>query len=240
MTPLPRGLHLWCTNPDELTDRRRYEAARSVIAPQEAASLARHHFEVDRRAFLATRALVRMVLSRYADVAPADWSFAAGVHGRPSIAGPVLAFPLHFNLSRTQRLVACAVTPCPDVGVDAEFSARALPQQALGALSSREAAALRALPVENRAERFFEYWTLKESYVKARGLGLSIPMDRLNFVLSRHEPPRIEIDHALNDDESSWSFTQMRPTLDHLVALCVRNDGGIPVETAIRWYSFGG
>lgn len=240
MMSQPQGLHLWCTNPEELTDRRRYEAARAVIAPEEAAGPTRYQFETDRRAFLATRALVRMVLSSYADVAPADWSFAAGVHGRPSIADPVLAFPLHFNLSRTQRLVVCAVTSRPDVGVDVELSARALPRQALGALSSREAAALRALPAENRTERFFEYWTLKESYVKARGSGLSIPMDRMSFVLSRHESPRIEIDCAPNDDGSSWSFTQTRPTPEHLVALCVRNDGGRLVEPATRWYSFGG
>ena len=74
----------------------------------------------DRLIFLATRVLVRQVLSRYESVAPDAWTFVANAHGRPEIAGP--KSELRFNLSNTPGLVVCAVTREVDVGVDVEIA----------------------------------------------------------------------------------------------------------------------
>src|SRR5690606_37373778 len=85
-----------------------------------------------------------------------------------------------------------------------------------------EVAALRALPLEQQPQRFFEYWTLKERYIKARGLGLTIPLDQFAFCMEADHPPRIEIDPRQQDDPAAWQFAHVRPTDEHLVALCVR------------------
>ncbi len=91
-------------------------------------------------------------------------------------------------------------------------------------------------PNENEPRRFFDYWTFKESYVKARGLGLSLPLDKFVIVLG-DGPPRIAIDPSLGDDGASWQLAQLRPTKEHIVSLCVRRRGERDGKIALWWNS---
>jgi len=81
---------------------------------------------------------------------------------------------------------------------------------------------LHALPDDRRRERFFEYWTLKESYIKARGMGLAIPLEQFSFELEPGRPIRIDIDSRLADDPRLWQFERMSWPPSHLVALAIR------------------
>src|SRR6185436_18685723 len=93
---------------------------------------------------------------------------------------------LHFNLTNTRGLVACAVSVAhAEVGVDAEALDRSGETVAIADryFSTEEVRALRALPESAQRQRFFAYWTLKESYIKARGLGLRLPLDQFSFRL---------------------------------------------------------
>ena len=64
--------------------------------------MSRFRFEKDRHTSLVTRALVRTVLSRYADVSPGDWRFVANEYGSPEIDEPSEERCLRFNLSHTE------------------------------------------------------------------------------------------------------------------------------------------
>lgn len=206
---------------------------RQLLAPDERAREARFHFEKDRRRFVITRALVRTVLSRYAPVSPADWIFRANAYGRPEAANTDPAVKdLRFNVSHTTGLIALAVTRGRELGIDAEDIRRPAGLEAAEHFFSRdEARALRALPPDAQRQRFFEYWTLKEAYVKARGMGLSIPLDRFGFHLPH--PGRVQFvappDTGL---PSCWTFWQFQPSADYLVALCVEGtpDGQGPLD----------
>src|SRR4029453_1384894 len=94
---------------------------RDLITPDENERMVRFVFERDRRQFLITRALVRTMLSRYAEVAPRDWRFVTNQFGRPEVLDRPAHVPdLRFNLSHTDGLIACAVTVGREVGVDVE------------------------------------------------------------------------------------------------------------------------
>jgi 4'-phosphopantetheinyl transferase len=80
-----------------------------------------------------------------------------------------------------------------------------------------EVRALHSLPSDERTQRFFDYWTLKESYIKARGLGLAIPLDRFGFALEPSRRPRLEVDGRVADSGDAWLFD--------LIATCVRRSG---------------
>jgi hypothetical protein len=67
-----REVQVWCADPDELLGAGRAEAAQRLLAADERERAGSFHFERDRRIYLATRVLVRSVLSRYAPVAPED------------------------------------------------------------------------------------------------------------------------------------------------------------------------
>ena len=240
----PGRVDLWLFFYEELEDAELNKVYRSLMTAAECARHDRFYFERDRRLFLATRALARTVLSCYADVPPAAWRFAEGERGKPYLVGPQVPVPLHFNLTNTYGLVACAVsTSHPQLGVDAELLERMGETVSIADryFSQREVAALRRLPVQEQRRRFFSYWTLKESYIKARGLGLAIPLEQFSFLLDEdahenahedaHENARIKVlfDPRLKDDARRWRFDLREASPRHLVAVGV-DTGGIPLQ----------
>jgi 4'-phosphopantetheinyl transferase len=91
---------------------------------------------------------------------------------------------------------------------------------------------LATVPKERQQDRFFEYWTFKESYIKARGMGLSIPLGQFSFHYPHERAVHIAIDPELGDDANRWSFWQYRPTAEYLMAVCAeRRSGGAPSLT---------
>jgi 4'-phosphopantetheinyl transferase len=209
----------------------RYQA---LLTPEEEAQRARFVFPAGRVEYLLTRALCRVVLSRYTDVAPADWRFRRGPHGKPEIDDARGAW-LRFNLSNTRGLVACVVARGCDVGVDVEDTERAGETVGLANrfFSPAEVAALLALPPEARSRRFFEYWTLKEAYMKARGFGLSVPLDRYSFDVAAQEIG-IAFDPRLTDDPADWQFALYSPTQRHQMAVALRGGARRPMSIEVR------
>jgi 4'-phosphopantetheinyl transferase len=57
---------------------------------------------------------------------------------------------------------------------------------------------------------FFDFWTLKEAYIKARGMGLSIPLDGFSFLLSDNDRPRITFHDGCPDQPERWDFVLYR------------------------------
>ena len=218
---------LWFCFPGEITDSALLQAYERMISPEERRRWTRYHSE-DRHQFLVTRALVRVILSRYARVAAGSWRYDRNRNGRPHIAAQSLFPPLSFNLSHTDGLAACAVSLTPEVGVDVE-KCRRLEDSKLAErfFSLSETRDLRALPEQAQEGRFFDYWTLKESYIKARGLGLPLPLDQFSFRLRRGDPIRISFDSALRDDPSGWQCWLLQPTATHRAALAVRKSSGV-------------
>jgi 4'-phosphopantetheinyl transferase len=209
------------------------ESYRRLLSKDEHERMARLIFDRDRRAFLMTRALVRTMLSRYAPVAPGDWRFIANVHGRPEILDrPPNAPDLRFNISHTDGLIACALTIGREVGVDVEHINRHLTHDVAGRFfSPGEVSDLRSLPADEQPRAFFDYWTLKEAYIKARGFGLALPLGDFAFKLNPPNPPSISFEPTLRDDPASWQFLQDWPTPQHRLALAVRRDGAdLPVR----------
>lgn len=218
-------VHLWLAFCAEAQDERLHDEYRTLMTPEERARGERFYFEHDRARYRVTRALVRSVLSRYAPIAPADWRFEATSYGQPLIANDDShAAQLSFNLTHTSDLVVLAVARHRAVGVDTENITRgALLDVADRFFAPSECAHLRALPLEEQPRRFFELWTLKESYIKARGMGLSIGLDKFAFDL--REPTAVSLSTLpeLKDPAERWALRHLWATPDHPVALCVEH-----------------
>lgn len=218
------GVDIWLTRYDEIVDPSMLAHFSSLLSPAERQQEARFHFADDRLRYRVTRALLRTTLSRYASVAPADWSFAVNDYGCPRIAevhGSAAA--ISFNLSHTRGLIALAVTHGRAVGIDVENLAV---REVSTGIADRffapaEVRALAAVAPARQQERFFEYWTFKESYIKARGMGLSIPLDKFSFSFPHESAVQLALQAELGDDAARWNFAQYRPTPEHLLALCV-------------------
>jgi 4'-phosphopantetheinyl transferase len=206
---------------------RHLDGLRALLDQGERAREARLVRDHDRALFVVAHALVRLMLSRVGPLEPPEWRFVTNGHGRPEVANlPAGAPPIRFNLSHTSGLAACAITGDRDVGVDVEYVDRALSYDvAARFFAPREVADLEALPERIRERVFFDYWTLKEAYIKARGLGLALPLRHFAFVLSPPAPPAITFDDEIDDDPATWQFLQAAPTPVHRLALAVRRTG---------------
>ena len=236
MTISADRIDVWCTYfdgiPDDLLVRYR-----ALLTDAEREQAGRFHFAADRRRYLVTRALVRTMLSRYAPIAPDEWSFSTTPYGRPEIANDDrTAKTLSFSVSHTPGLIVLGLTHRQAIGIDIENvrAGEAALDVADRFFAPAEVAALNALPADRRRARFFDYWTLKESYIKARGMGLSIPLDHVAF----HFPDdgRVELSTSvqLHDDARRWRFWQLRPSAGYLIALCVERAGDARPEVRTR------
>lgn len=225
-------IQLWMSSPARVDDPATLARYQALLSPGEQAQQARLHFAHDRHRYLVTRALVRTVLSRYAATTPGDWRFAPTAHGRPTLVEPGEdARDLVFNLSHSKELVVCAVRRHGALGVDTENLCRKVSlSTAEHCFSAPELGELQALPAAAQPARFLALWTLKESYVKARGLGLAIPLDDFGFRLA--DSGRIDAYFKRGDDPARWRFWQLDCGRGNLVALCAQNDRPL----RLRWY----
>ena len=230
-------IDLWYTRTDQVGPELalRY---RALLTPQELSQHGRFHFEKDRHRYLVSQALSREVLSCYMPVAPEAWRFEADHYGKPQLVDPAgLAREIDFNISNTDGLVVFGIYRGKALGVDTECMQREAPLEvAERFFSAHESRCLRRLPPPDQALRFWELWTLKESYIKARGMGLSLPLDQFSFELDAPGSVSIGFADGFQDHPSRWQFWQMRPTEHHLLSVCaeVPSVDGAPVRLNVR------
>ena len=214
-------IHVWVSSCKESIPHEVLRAYEALLTQAESARRDRFRFEADRQRFLITRALVRTVLSRYADMPPHKWQFQTNEFGKPSVAQ--VDTNLHFNLSHTAGLIVLALARTPDLGVDVENVLREAPLEVASSyFAASELADLHELGPSEQHMRFFALWTLKESYIKARGMGLSLPLDRFAFRMHQGKDISFETTCSIDLNPSAWQFWQWEMASSFLIALCSR------------------
>lgn len=195
-----------------------------ILSPDEREKYQRFHYHRDRRLYLAARTLIRATLSEFGDRPPDAWIFKTNEHGKPYLDPAAGRSSLRFNLTHAAGLAACVVAFGLEVGVDAENIQR----KTEPGLSSRffappEQAQLEGLSGESRLRAFFDIWTLKESYVKGRGIGVSLPLRSFGFTLPDDDCGTIVFSPPAEDRADHWSFFRFRPGPCHTLAVAVNH-----------------
>ena len=210
-------VHVWRVplnqNPERLPELK------EVLSPDERARAERFRFDKDRNQFIEARAALRLLLSQYLSVSPKELTFCFGVHGKPALANGLSNNGLRFNLSRRDGLALIAVTNDREIGVDVELIQADLPvfEIAEVSFSENELAALRSLPESLRAAGFYNCWTRKEAYVKARGEGFSFPLKQFDVSLTPDDPARLLEVRGSDTEADRWTL-QVLPVGDAYVA----------------------
>jgi 4'-phosphopantetheinyl transferase len=184
--PLREGVvELWTVAPERLRDPEQLHTFSQWLDGDEEARRERFVFERDAHAYLVGHAMLRAVLARHTGVSPSRLRFQRNDEGRPELGPPERDLGLRFNLSRTAGLTVMAVAHRRALGVDVEFTGarHQIEEVAEAAFTAPELQALRRLPAEERPDAAYRLWTLKEAYLKARGLGLSRGLEAVAFEL---------------------------------------------------------
>jgi 4'-phosphopantetheinyl transferase len=186
-------------------------------------------FSKDRLAFTLGRLLVHRALAEHGAAPPGGWRFQLNAYGRPELP-PESGVPgFRFSITHCAGLVAVAHSLVSEVGLDAEPGDRGCSDLAIARsyFSPQEFRTLEAAPSNERGSVFLNYWTLKEAYIKARGMGLSIPLSDFSFTL---DPLGVEFSRELGDDAGRWYFWRGSPAAGYQMALAAtRVEGQDPV-----------
>lgn len=204
-------LYLWCAYPEDASTEAVVQWCAPKLSEDERDRWQTLRFGRLRREYLTTRALARTSLSKYRPVAPEAWRFHLNTYGKPSV------YPdcgLRFNLSNSPGLVVCLIAQGAEVGVDAEPYERAAKIAELGpqVFSPDEINQLEALHSAERFDRALSVWTLKEAYIKARGEGLTLPLNKISFLFGDVDGIRLQLSPCISaEPRRTWRFC----LLDH-------------------------
>jgi 4'-phosphopantetheinyl transferase len=199
-----------------------------TLAVDERARAARFHFPRDREHFIVARGALRAILGFYLNRAPECLSFRYSSHGKPALTLESGEDPIRFNMSHSHGVALYAITCDREVGIDVECVRSNLEvEQIAGRFFSRqEIATLHALPAALRRYAFFLCWTRKEAYIKARGEGLSLPLDQFDVSLVPGEPAALLRTRPDSDEALRWSLKDLTPVPPgYAAALAAEGDG---------------
>lgn len=192
---------------DEALFRELYRRA----TPARRAKVDGYRFPKDQRLSLAAGALLHHALAEAGVIDPV---FTRGPQGKPALAGRE---DVHFNLSHAGQRVLCAVSDRP-VGCDVEQIVPIELEVARRFFAPEEYARLLAEPTpEGRQVLFYRLWTLKESFMKATGLGMALPLDAF-AVDPDARPIRVRQGVCPGD----WYFREYDPGDGYRCAVCGR------------------
>lgn len=197
------GIHIYIAQPAtiNLTDEK-------ILDEKEHGRADSYYFHPDRVLYIAAHIFLRQKLSCYSSVLPQQWRFETNAYGKPAIENPGHQW-LQFNLSHTRGLVACAISYRSAVGIDVEQRKVLSDLESLCryAFSSSETAdILSAQSREEKENRFYTYWTLKEAYIKTLGMGMSIPLQQFAFRKKQNGEWVVDFEPELADEGGNWQF----------------------------------
>jgi 4'-phosphopantetheinyl transferase len=198
-----------------------------TLAADERTRAERFYFQSDRERFVVARGILRAILGGYLNRAPESLSFCYGSRGKPALSPGSSQEAIGFNLSHSGNTVLYAVTRGREVGVDLELIRPQLSAERLAErfFSPREVDALRSLPADLRRHAFFLAWTRKEAYIKARGEGLSLPLNQFDVSLIPGEPAALLSAERDPQEILRWRLQELMPGPGYVAALAVEGHG---------------
>ena len=232
--PLKLGegeVHVWRAWLDVSAEE--LEARSKLVTEEERARGARYlRPEVGTR-FVAGRGLLRRLLGMYLGADAAEVEFTFNSFGKPALTPRHGAGDLRFNVSHSHDWALLAFTRGRELGVDIEgvrpdFATREIAERFF---SPSEARRLIALPAATQTEAFFQCWTRKEGYIKARGEGLSRGLDSFEVAFG----PGVDAAVLNASDDASptarWLVLDLQPAQGFAGALVVER----PVAEVRLW-----
>jgi 4'-phosphopantetheinyl transferase len=209
-------VHVW--RADLELGQRELWRLQKTLSSDEVTRAAQFIFRKGQQRFIAARGILREILSRYLERSPAELHFSYASFGKPSLAPDCAADGLRFNLSHSGSIALYAVAHLREVGIDIERIEPNFAEDGIAEkfFSRNEVTKLRSLPTGARPQAFFNCWTRKEAYVKARGAGLQIPLENFDVTLAPDEQAAF-----LSKGEFGWSLRALQVDPGHAAAIAV-------------------
>jgi 4'-phosphopantetheinyl transferase len=218
-------VHVWLASLE--TGEEQYRIFMQTLSKEEMERACRFRFEKDRIRFIATRGILRTLLSGYLNMDAGKVSFVYGPYGKPALSAEACSIPIRFNLAHSHALALFGFAFNCDIGVDIEFMRRDIAMDDIAGrfFSPNEKTALDRLPPDMKKMGFFACWARKEALLKASGKGLSFGLERVE--VSVHPELRASVLRigGSEKDASLWSLHDLPAAPGYAAALAVKGHG---------------
>lgn len=217
-------IQVWIFNPNET--RFAASALTLILATDELSRAQRLMFDHHREEFIASRWFLRNVLGTVSGIHPAQVRFEYSVHGKPILHPEINKGNVQFSLSRSAGVTVVALSIDRRVGIDVERMQPVADLDRLTnfVLSDNERLQLKRVPMTDRIRCFLTFWTLKEAYLKANGLGLIDDMQGIGFRIEYNQYVILEQAPILHRENSKWQFELLRIGPDVVSAIAYEQE----------------
>ncbi|UCE08853.1 MAG: 4'-phosphopantetheinyl transferase superfamily protein [bacterium] len=215
-------IHVWSVNLNQ--PKLQIKKLQLYLSTDEQQRAQRFFFEKDKKHFIVARGMLRKFLSFYINRQPYEFMFEYNKFGKPFLPIGFNGNKFRFNLSHSHGKALYAFTLNHEVGIDIEYIREDFDDLEIAKrfFSPDEVTALHSLPPENQKEAFFLCWTRKEAFIKAKGKGLSIPLDQFDVSLTPGQPAQLLRTKYDRKDVSHWSLFNLTVKPGFAAALAVQ------------------
>lgn len=221
----PNQVDVWSAYLD--LSKMQLDSLQEILSADELERARRFHFEKDQNRFITARAILRKILGKYLGKNPCDLRFEYTAKGKPILASPYDSATISFNLSHSNAFALYAITLNRNIGVDIEYMTEniAIWEIARRFFSPAEISSLERIHKDKVHELFFQYWTRKEAFLKARGEGISFSMEKID-VSSINGTILSPITLAGDETETTrWYVQDLFPGCGYAAAIAVEGAG---------------
>lgn len=220
---------------DEIDDAQVFDEYRSLLSSDELERLQRITNSESRRLFLTGRGLLRKTLSQCSGIDPRSLEFQYNTYGKPSLKTQIEP-SLEFSVSHTRGIAMCAVASDSPLGVDVEHDRRVENPLEIARrfFAPAEAEELERLSAEQRGGAFLDLWTLRESFVKARGVSLFTRPADYAFSLTTDGDVRVAFSKSSGEKPEDWQFFRFRLAQGYRAALAVARPAMEKIDISIH------
>lgn len=175
------------------------DALIEILSPSECQKVKSFRLEEEQNQFLISKALLKLILARYTGQTAQSIQLSYSINGKPYITNKS---GVQFNLSHTGNALLIGFTKNVDIGVDIERVNRTVNFSKIIPLlySEKELETFNSLKDNDKNDSFFKSWTCKEAFIKAKGSGLTFPINQLELSLLDGEKVKIQ--------NTPWDFLE--------------------------------
>lgn len=229
--PNTHEAHIWSINMDQVTIKT-LQHFYNTLSTDEQQRVSKFKFVKDRTTFAIARASLRTLSGKYLNMDPKEIKFHYGKFGKPQFHHTT---SLKFNVSHSGNNVIIGFVQDYDVGVDVEEikDNPDLLDIAKQFFSKSEVAALEEIPTTDRYNAFYRCWTRKEAFIKAKGNGLSYPLDSFSVSLDHNSEAKLESLDSDPKEKSTWNMFSFKPHENYIAAMAVQ--GNVNAFKVMEW-----
>jgi len=190
------------------------EFFKSLLSIEESEKINNLYLEKNKKKSIISRALLRYILSLYIDINPNEIKFIYNKHGKPYLDIKQNSNNINFNLSHSNNLIVYAIAKNQELGIDVEkfrnnFDINKLAKRYF---SENELSIFEKVSENKKIKIFFSIWTKKEAFLKAKGMGIYTPLNKINVS-----------SNFIEDNNELWQFENLKINYKYSTKLAVKN-----------------